>query len=296
MPSLERRSNISIPPDEAVYYEAVAGKQCRQIAHLTSITELMRLGQSASTNLVVRLALAQDRGEFPYPRQLWMCAKYDCLAERDALEYLAPVRGKRVLQIGGQGHHAVQFMLGGAREAWLLTPVESEARYARELARLARVEIRCEIGVAEDMPFASGFFEAIYTAGCAHHFETGKAFPEIARVLAARGRFSAEEPWRAPLYAWGIRMFGKREKEVHCRPLDAERLAPLGESFTKFAVVQHGTFTRYPMLALEKMGFGVPAGLAWKLTEFDDRLASRLGLRAHGSSVAIMAEKHSDIS
>ena len=199
----------------------------------------------------------RSRGEFPYPRELWMCGNYDCLAER---------------------------------EAWLLTPVEAEARYARELARLAEVEIHCRVGMAESMPFEPGFFDAIYSGGCAHHFQTEKAFPEIARVLVPGGRFAAEDPWRAPFYGWGIRVFGKREKEVHCRPLDAGRLAPLRESFCKFSVIQHGTFTRYPMLALRKLGVATPYRLAWKLTEFDDALASLVRLRGFGSSVAILAE------
>jgi SAM-dependent methyltransferase len=281
---------IEIPADEAVYYEATAGKQCEQIAKLDSMAQLLALNQSDTASLVARLALTEDRGTFPYPHDLWMCAAYDCLAERDVLEYLAPLCGKRVLQVGGQGHHAVQFMMGGASEAWVVTPVEAEARYAQELARLAGVEVECKIGVAEDLPFASGYFDAIYSGGCAHHFQTEKAFPEIARVLVPGGRFAAEEPWRAPLYGWGIRVFGKREEEVHCRPLDARRLAPLRESFSRFTVIQHGVFTRYPMIALHKMGIKTPYRLAWKLTQFDDALASLLRLRGYGSSVALMAE------
>jgi len=291
MSSPQHALKIEIPADEALYYGSTAEKEWRELAALASISELLKLRQSVSATLVARLALAPSRGEFPYPRELWMGAKYDCLAERDAMEYLAPLRGKRVLQIGGQGHHAVQFMLGGARESWLLTPVEAEARYGKELARLAGVDIQCRIGVAEAMPFEPDFFDAIYSGGCAHHFQTEKAFPEIARVLAPGGRFAAEDPWRAPLYRWGIRVFGKREEQVHCRPLDRKRLAPLGDSFPAFRVVQHGTFTRYPMLALEKLGLATPGWLAWKLTELDDALSSLLGLRAYGSSVAIMAEK-----
>ena len=211
-------------------------------------------------------------------------------SERDALEYLAPLAGKRVLQIGGQGHHAVQFMLAGAAEAWLVTPVEAEARFACELARLAGVRVDCKIGVAEDLPFESGIFDAVYSGGCAHHFQTGKAFPEIARVLVPGGRFAAEEPWRAPFYGLGIRVFGKREKEVHCRPLDAQRLAPLRDSFSRFAVVQHGVFTRYPMIALHKVGIRTPYRVAWKLTKLDDAVASAFRLRRYGSSVAVLGE------
>ncbi|MGA3196204.1 MAG: class I SAM-dependent methyltransferase [Terriglobales bacterium] len=292
MSSPDHVLKLDIPADEAVYYEATAGQQCAELAQFDSISQLLARNQSATASLVARLALTgeKDRGTFPHPRDLWMCATYDCLAERDALEYLAPLPGKRVLQIGGQGHHAVQFMLGGASEAWLVTPVEAEARYALELARLAGVEIGCKLGLAEDLPFAAGFFDAIYSGGCAHHFQTEEAFPEIARVLVPGGRFAAEEPWRAPFYGWGIRVFGKREVEVHCRPLDARRLAPLGKSFSKFSVVQHGVFTRYPMIALHKIGIRTPYRLAWKLTQFDDALASLLGLRRFGSSVAVLAQ------
>jgi SAM-dependent methyltransferase len=281
---------MEIPADEAIYYEATASKQCEQLAGFDSMAQLLALNQSASSNLVSRLALTEDRGQFPYPRDLWMCATYDCLAERDALQYLAPLRGKRTLQIGGQGHHAVQFMLAGASEAWLVTPVEAEARYARELARLAGVRVDCKIGVAEHLPFESGVFDAIYSGGCAHHFQTETAFPEIARVLVPGGRFAAEEPWRAPFYGWGTRLFGKREEEVHCRPLDARRLAPLQDSFSRFAVIQHGVFTRYPMIALHKVGIRTPYRLAWKLTKIDDAVASTLRLRRYGSSVAVLAE------
>jgi SAM-dependent methyltransferase len=281
---------IEIPDDEAVYYEATARQQCAQLAQLDSMSQLLALNQSDTANLVARLAISGERGQFPNPHNQWMCARYDCLAERDVLEYLAPLRGKRVLQIGGQGHHAVQFMLAGACEAWLVTPVEAEAGYSQELARLAGVRVDYKVGVAEELPFESGRFDAIYCGGCAHHFQTEKAFPEVARVLAPGGRFGAEEPWRAPFYSWGIGVFGKREVEVHCRPLDAKRLAPLGASFSKFRIVQHGVFTRYPMIALHKIGIKTPYRLAWKLTRFDDAAASLLGLRGYGSSVAVLAE------
>jgi SAM-dependent methyltransferase len=181
-------------------------------------------------------------------------------------------------------------MLGGAREAWLLTPVEAETRYAHELARLAGVEIQCRAGVAEEMPFEAGFFDAIYSSGCAHHFQTEKAFPEIARVLVSGGRFSAVDPWKAPLYTWGVRIFGKREEAVNCRPFDPVRLGPLRQSFRKSRVVQHGAFTRYPMIALQKLGISTPYWLTWRLTQLDDGVTSLLGLRSFGSSVAVMAE------
>jgi len=187
-------------------------------------------------------------------------------------------------------------MLGGAQEACLLTPVEEEARVAKELARLAGVEIDCRIGVAEDLPYDSGTFDGVYAGGCAHHFNTPIAFPEISRVLKKGGRFVAIEPWRAPLYSSGIRVFGEREGngKVQCKPLTPARAAPLRDSFSTFStfsVIHHGTFLRYPLLALGKFGVVASDSLSWKLANIDDWIADRLHAREWGGSVAILAEK-----
>jgi hypothetical protein len=75
------------------------------------------------------------------------------LAEWDAYIYLAPLAAKRILQIGGTGTAAITFMLGGAKEACLLNPVEEEARLCKELAPLAGVEINSKIGVGRRYSF-----------------------------------------------------------------------------------------------------------------------------------------------
>ena len=280
----------SIPLDEATFYEHVASKEADELSSMQLIDQLSSCS-SESVRCLVKLLQSDTHADFPNPKGLWLSATYDCLAEWDAYNYLAPLRGKRVLQIGGKGHAAIQFMVAGADEAWLLTPIEGEARYAKELARLAGVKIDCKIGVAENIPFDSNMFDAIYCGGCAHHFETEKAFPEISRILAEGGRFSAIEPWRAPLYSLGIRFFGKREKEVNCKPLTPARLAPLMSSFPSSQSIQHGTITRYALLALLKLGIVTSLETVWRITQVDDRLSSILGLRRWGSSVAVLAEK-----
>ncbi len=280
----------SIPLDEATFYEHVASTEADELSSLKSIDELSS-SPSESVRSLIRLVQSRNRGDFPSPKELWLAANYDCLAEWEAYNYLAPLRGKRVLQIGGKGYSAIQFMLAGAAEAWLLTPVEGEARYAQELARLAGVKINCKVGMAETIPFESNMFDAIFCGGCVHHFETEKAFPEIFRIMADGGKFSAIEPWRAPFYSLGIKVFGKRETEVHCKPLTAERLAPLVSSFSNAQRIHHGSITRYPLLALRKLGIGTSLKTVWTITKVDDKFSSMLGLRRMGSSIAILADK-----
>ncbi len=241
---------------------------------------------------MVKISSATNR-DFPFPYDLWVDGCYDGLAEWDAYKYLAPLTSKKILQVGGTGVAAIKFMLGGAQEAWLLTSVAEEARLADELARLAGVKLHHAIGAAEEMPFDSGSFDAIYAGGCAHHFETEIAFPEVARVLKKGGRFAAVEPWRAPLYSVGIKIFGKREGkgQVQCRPLTPKRVAPLQKSFSFSDVVHHGSFLRYPSLAMNKMGVTMSDRFAWSVAKADDWLADRLHARRWGSSVAVLAQK-----
>ena len=286
---LQATLSTQIPADEAVFYEAVAAQQADRLSQLDSMEQLLEVERSISFQYLVRLMRARDLGHFPYPKELWIAAIFECLSERDAYDFIAPLAGKRVLQIGGNGFSLILFMLAGAREGWLLTPVEGEARSARELARLAGVHIETKVGVAEQIPFEDESFDAIHSSGCAHHFQTEIAFPEIARVLRKGGRFSAVDPWRAPLYSLGIRVFGKREP-VNCRPLTRERVAPL-KAFSSYDVIQHGALTRYPFLALQKLGLQAPLSLVWHATRIDDAVCSLLGLRRFGSSAAILATK-----
>jgi hypothetical protein len=89
----------------------------------------------------------------------------------------------------------------------------------------------------------------------------------------------------------GTRLFGKREANAFCRPLTAKRVAPLYDAFPTARIVQHGALTRYPMLALEKLGARFPTRLAWNVGRADDRLCSLFGLRGFGSSVALLGAK-----
>lgn len=200
------------------------------------------------------------------------------------------------MQLGGKGLHAVKFLLAGAAEAWMVTPMVGEAIYARSLAEAAGVadRLRCVVAIAEELPFPSQSFDGIYSGGCVHHMVTELALPEIARVLADGGRFAAVEPWKAPLHTIGTKLLGKREVEVACRPLTTSRIEPLFQSFAEAHVMRHGALTRYPLLALSKLGVACPLSVAWYVHKIDDVICSVLPpLRRIGSSVALLGVKRS---
>jgi SAM-dependent methyltransferase len=197
------------------------------------------------------------------------------------------------LQLGGSGTAVLAMLLAGAAEAILLTPMIGEAYSAIEVAKIIGVadRFRCLIAVAEEIPLADETIDVAFSGGCVHHMRTEIAFPAIARVLRADGRFAAIEPWRAPLYGVGTKLLGKREANPFCRPMTAKRVAPLFSSFRKARYELHGALTRYPMLGLQKFGVLTPLDRAWSIGQVDDRVSSVLGLRRFGSGIALLATK-----
>jgi len=270
--------------EELDYYNAVAEAEDRAIEASSAIATLEPL---------LRLS-PEERRLFPAPRNISLDAVYDSAAQWDAYAHLAPLEGKRTLQLGGKGSHAVKFLLAGAAEAWVLSPMLGEVKYALALGRRFGVDDRLHgvVGISEELPFKDASFDAVYSGGCVHHMVTDLALPECARVLNDAGRFSAVDPWRTPLYALGTAILGKRERNVNCRPLTDARVRPFFESFQSARILHHGTLTRYALLALEKLGVSSSLELAWNLNSIDDALCSVVPpLRRSGSSVALLAEK-----
>jgi SAM-dependent methyltransferase/uncharacterized protein YbaR (Trm112 family) len=236
----------------------------------------------------------EKRGTFPEPKEAWIDCVPDCKAQYDAYRYLGQIGGKRLLQLGGKGIHAVKWLLAGAAEAWVVTPMLGEIYCSMALAKEAGVldRLRCVVGVAEEIPLADNMFDAIYSGGCVHHMTTELALPEIARIIKPGGRFAAADPWRAPLHAIGTKILGKREPNVYCRPLTQARVAPLFRSFAEAEKIQYGTLARYPVLALSKFGINVPLRVTWQLYRMDDAICSCIpGMRGLGSSVALFGTK-----
>lgn len=199
------------------------------------------------------------------------------------------------MQIGGKGIHAVKFLLAGAEEAWVLSPVLGEMYCAIALSRIVGVSYRlhCVVAVAERLPFQDNYFDAVYSWGCVHHMVTTFALPEIARVLCRGGKFSAVGPWNVPLHAFVTKLFGKREQNVHCRPLDDFRIEPMLNAFRESRVAHHGALFRYPLLIMNKFGLSVSLKKSLVIYNIDDSLSSICpAMRDRfGGSVALLGVK-----
>ncbi|MGE5140811.1 MAG: methyltransferase domain-containing protein [Rudaea sp.] len=238
---------------------------------------------------------------FPYPVERWLEATYDVTAQETVFAHLSPVLEKDVLQVGGTGIHAIRFLLAGASTATLVTPMISEARFARRLAQELAVAERLSlaVGIFEELPLPAASMDAVFSGGSLHHTLTDLALFEAARVLKTGGKMGCFDPWRAPFYRIGIRLFGKREPGVFCRPLDNERTRYLRQCFADAKVEKHGSLTRYLLLALQKSGLDFTddgtAGynrVVHQVMRWDDSITSLLPpLRKFASSVSICASK-----
>jgi uncharacterized protein YbaR (Trm112 family) len=266
--------------------------------HARQIRETKSLDSSDSAGLrhlgsVAKLAEA-ERSSFPEPSSVWLCETIDVAAERDCYQHIGPVKGKRVMQIGGKGIAAILLLLAGASEAILLTPMHGEAAVATELAALFDLKdrLRCIVGIAEEIPIESSHLEVCYVGGCIHHMRTEIAFAEISRVLAPGGKFAAIEPWRAPGYKLGTMIFGKREPNAYCSPLDRGRVAPIYKAFRKADCIQHGSLTRYPSIVAQKAGLVLSVPRAEWIAYVDDAICNCIPFaRRLGSGIALLATK-----
>ncbi len=271
--------------EEMRFYNRVASHEAQKIEDSDLFLKAIKPILAASPTQI---------DSFPEPWDLWLDATYDTGSQMDAYSHIAPIKGKRVLQLGGMGLHAVKLLLAGASEAWVLTPMIGEVEHSVALAKAAGVadRLRCVVAVAEELPFASDTFDIIYSGGCVHHMVTDLALPEASRALKKGGKFAAVDPWRAPFYSIGTKVFGKREPEVYCRPLTTERAAPLATAFEFAQVSRHGALTRYPLIALDRVGVSSSLRFAHDVGKWDDKLSSWIpGLGKLASSAALLGTK-----
>lgn len=266
---------------EMRYYNRVSERQLEDVAETGAGRRLRRAR-----------ALAPSPALFPHPVDVWLGSAHETTAQFEAYRHVAPLEGKRVLQIGGGGTHALAFLLAGAELAWLVTPMIDELRFARELASLLGLSERFVgvLGLAEELPFASQTLDVVYAQGSLHHVATDGALLECARVLRPGGAFASVDPWRTPIYRIGTAILGKNEPEVSCQPLTRARVGPAYEAFADVRVSRHGALTRYTFVLLRRLGITVGVRRAWRLARLDDRIAAAIPpLRPFASSVVVRA-------
>ncbi|MGQ0468126.1 MAG: class I SAM-dependent methyltransferase [Sporichthyaceae bacterium] len=219
----------------------------------------------------------------------WIDAPYDAAAQLECLQHIGSVEGKRTLQLGGKGIAAVKFLLAGAAQSLLVTPMLSEIEFGRRLAQRLGVADRFAgvVAVAEQLPFGDDSVDAMYSGGCLHHMTAHYAAAEFNRVLVPGGRLAAAEPWRTALHGIGTKVLGKREANAFCRPLDQQRIAALAEEFPSLQLRHHGPVLRYAALAALKLSKRqITAETGLRLAALDDRIPLP---QRYGGSVAVLA-------
>ncbi|MEP7021775.1 MAG: methyltransferase domain-containing protein [Pseudonocardiales bacterium] len=268
---------------------------------ITSDAEIVhydRLAQEAADydEFVGRLRRVQMSGTtWATPMALYLDTQFDSVSQEDIYRHVSDlVSGGTFLQIGGAGSAACKAILGGAARAILVTPSQGELdltlRVATELGIADQFDGMVAFG--EKLPIETGAVDVVITEGCLHHMDTMAALTEAKRVLRTGGKFGAFDPWHARLYDIGIRVFGKRDRGVDCRPLDAGRIAPLAIVFSDSEIRLHGALFRYLLIAANKLGIKVSRERVHSLILRDDRLTKRYEwLRRNGSTVAVIATK-----
>jgi uncharacterized protein YbaR (Trm112 family)/SAM-dependent methyltransferase len=272
---------------EMEFYNKTAYELAKQIRKSGTLGSFSHLGEIARRP-------PSERTAFPEPSSMWLTATVDVAAERDCYRHIGPVANKRVVQIGGSGIVAITLLLAGAAESVLLTPMLGEALVAREIASLLGLcdKLGCVVAIAEEIPLTSASFDVCFAGGCVHHMRTEIAFAEISRILVRGGKFAAIEPWRAPGYDIGTKLFGKREANAFCYPLTKERIAPFRDAFSSAEIALHGTLTRYPLIVGQKAGFALNVPRSEWVADIDDAICNCIPFaRRLGSGAALLATK-----
>ncbi|MBO2449985.1 class I SAM-dependent methyltransferase [Actinomadura barringtoniae] len=138
-------------------------------------------------------AYARERPDYPDAVVRWV------------LEPLGARRPLRVLDLAAGTGKMTETLLRVGVPAADVVAVEPDPGMLAELRR-AFPEVRALEGRAEEIPLADGSVDAIVVGQALHWFDLGRAYPEMARVLAGGGvlaavwnRDDASVPWVAGL-------------------------------------------------------------------------------------------------
>ena len=234
--------------------------------YITNHPNFGKIGETLRPGLVIP---ERDLGTFPKPVRLWLDTPISLLAQEKAYEWIAPLRGRRVLQMGGIGSHAVKFLVAGAAEAHLVSPSLGELRTGRLLSEKYGVADRFfpALGIAEQFPFADDTFDAIYGGGCLHHTSMEDSTGEIFRVMKKGGRAAFVEPrmtfwYNAARKVFSSRGFTTAEAGVETdRPIYRREIEAFISNFSAGQVHVSRTFCHIPITLIHRF-FKVPLPLS----------------------------------
>lgn len=241
----------------------------------------------------------QDLTNFPEPTTLWVDAG---LCQYYAYKFLTPCNGKRYLQIGGHGSHAIKFLLAGADEAVTVDPSFKSLIYGRKLADLFGVErgFKPIRGCSEFIPYPDNYFDYVYAGGVLHHTDIRKTSKELYRVLKKGGKGSFVEPLEGSFlnrglpkvaHAMHIRLSSKEETESIDHPLCYDDVNAFINHFDKGSFREFGLF-RLPVAVLSKFLKLDRSKIFNKTDVIDEFLLKRIQLiRRFAGVVDILVEK-----
>jgi SAM-dependent methyltransferase len=239
--------------------------------------------------------------DFPHPANLWIGKRSNArrMSSTWEFEYLAPMRGKTVLQLGGEGEYAIKFVLAGAAEAYCVDPSVETLKLGKRTAEAYGVLPKVEFvrGIAERLPFPDDFFDAVYGNAVLHHTLVDLAAREIYRVLKPGGRASFHDPLEEYALARLARKYlpypGKGDEGVDCPHTYA-----IVDGFIR--TFDHGEYREselfgVPLELVRRVGRRGPfvgARLARVLAPVDEYLVRRVRpLRRFCKAIAIRVEK-----
>jgi uncharacterized protein YbaR (Trm112 family)/SAM-dependent methyltransferase len=220
------------------------------------------------------------RDSFPRPGSIWLDAFDSLTAQEKAYEWIAPLEGRRVLQMGGHGSHAVKFLLAGAAEAQTLSPSFEELVLGRSLSEKFGVSERFRPvqGIAEQFPYPDNAFDAIYGGGCLHHTMTEYSSAEVLRILRPGGLAAFVEPRMTPWYRLGRRLFSSRgldpiQSQARDRPLLQREIDGLSSLFSVSESHPSRVFFHIPLVVMSRfLKIKLPPLVIRRIEELDSKI------------------------